>query len=132
MYFLGVEGPVEKGVEVAGARVLRSDVVGVELVAVAEQCDEVSLASELSDLLERVVPESEEHGVPGVAYLVVGGLDVACSSDELREVVNRLILADCRRGEKSFCKVRDARTGCARRGFYRLSRCVIERVSPEL
>ena len=54
------------------------------------------------------------------------------SYDELREVVNRLILADCRRGEKSFCKVRDARTGCARRGFYRLSRCVIERVRPEL
>lgn len=87
VYFLGVEDPVEKGVEVAGARVLRSDVVGVDLVAVAEQCDEVSLASELSDLLERVVPESEEHGVPGVAYLVVGGLDVACSSDGLVELL---------------------------------------------
>ena len=49
------------------------------------------------------------------------------SYDELREVVNRLMLADCRRGEQIFCKVRDARSGCVRRGVYRLSKGVIER-----
>ena len=54
------------------------------------------------------------------------------SYDELKEVVNRLILADCRRGEKSFCKVRDAKTGRARRGVYRLSAPLIEKIDPEL
>ena len=54
------------------------------------------------------------------------------SYDELREVVNRLILADCRRGGTTFSKVRDARTGCTRRGLYRLSDTMIAGIASTL
>lgn len=41
--------------------------------------------------------------------------------DEIRDVANRIILFDCRRGSKHFMKIKDPRSGRYRRGIYKLT-----------
>lgn len=40
--------------------------------------------------------------------------------DEIRDVANRIILSDCRRGGGIFLKVKDSKSGRCKRGVYKL------------
>lgn len=86
VYLLGEEDLVEKGVEAVGSGVLLADDVGVEVVAIAEEDDGVAGLAELADLLEGIGAEADEHGVPSVADLSVGGVDMADAADCIVEL----------------------------------------------
>ena len=89
VYLLGEEDLVEKGVEAVGSGVLLADEVGVEVVAIAEEDDCVAGLAELTDLLEGIGAEADEHGVPCVADLSVGGLNMADAADGIVELGGR-------------------------------------------